>query len=152
MTRTCDLRFRKPSLYPAELRDRSPALRKRRLEIPYQSRHRIASLRTMPTPAGSPRGPVRPQGCGALRVELAGGAALLGGVGSAKRAEHAVKSRIADAEPVLLADEMVSQVVLLDPAPQPRSRLVGNVGDVMHPFIVQDRKHHPEQRGARSFG
>jgi hypothetical protein len=23
MTRTCDLRFRKPSLYPAELRDRS---------------------------------------------------------------------------------------------------------------------------------
>jgi hypothetical protein len=27
MTRTCDLRFRKPSLYPAELRDRRPALR-----------------------------------------------------------------------------------------------------------------------------
>ena len=26
MTRTCDLRFRKPSLYPAELRDREPAL------------------------------------------------------------------------------------------------------------------------------
>src|SRR6266581_2509532 len=26
MTRTCDLRFRKPSLYPAELRDRRPAL------------------------------------------------------------------------------------------------------------------------------
>ena len=25
MTRTCDLRFRKPSLYPAELRDRGPA-------------------------------------------------------------------------------------------------------------------------------
>src|ERR1700680_2492860 len=25
MTRTCDLRFRKPSLYPAELRDREPA-------------------------------------------------------------------------------------------------------------------------------
>ena len=25
MTRTCDLRFRKPSLYPAELRDRTPA-------------------------------------------------------------------------------------------------------------------------------
>jgi hypothetical protein len=24
MTRTCDLRFRKPSLYPAELRDREP--------------------------------------------------------------------------------------------------------------------------------
>lgn len=27
MTRTCDLRFRKPSLYPAELRDRSAPLR-----------------------------------------------------------------------------------------------------------------------------
>jgi hypothetical protein len=28
MTRTCDLRFRKPSLYPAELRDRNPRLRR----------------------------------------------------------------------------------------------------------------------------
>src|SRR4051794_3221876 len=27
MTRTCDLRFRKPSLYPAELRDREPTRR-----------------------------------------------------------------------------------------------------------------------------
>src|SRR5579863_3218353 len=31
MTRTCDLRFRKPSLYPAELRDRSPGFGKRGL-------------------------------------------------------------------------------------------------------------------------
>src|SRR3954462_6999485 len=29
MTRTCDLRFRKPSLYPAELRDREPGEKRR---------------------------------------------------------------------------------------------------------------------------
>jgi hypothetical protein len=45
MTRTCDLRFRKPSLYPAELRDRSPADSRGRLEAPYQSGRVIASLR-----------------------------------------------------------------------------------------------------------
>ena len=45
MTRTCDLRFRKPSLYPAELRDRSPAGRRGRLDAPYQSGRVIASLR-----------------------------------------------------------------------------------------------------------
>jgi hypothetical protein len=37
MTRTCDLRFWKPSLYPAELRDRSPAESRGRLEAAYQS-------------------------------------------------------------------------------------------------------------------
>ena len=53
---------------------------------------------------------------------------------------------VADAEPVLLADEMMAQMVLLDPAAEPGPRLVGNVRDVMRPFIVQDRKHHPKQR------
>ena len=43
MTRTCDLRFRKPSLYPAELRDREPANRAG-IAFPYQSRSLIASL------------------------------------------------------------------------------------------------------------
>ena len=33
MTRTCDLRFRKPSLYPAELRDRGPAWQGGRLDV-----------------------------------------------------------------------------------------------------------------------
>src|SRR5260370_37546534 len=32
MTRTCDLRFRKPPLYPAELRDRRPAKVRGRFE------------------------------------------------------------------------------------------------------------------------
>jgi hypothetical protein len=73
-------------------------------------------------------------------IEIAGGGAFLGGAGSAKRTEHTVKRGIADAVPVLLADEMMAQVVLLDPAAQPRSRLVGNMRDVVHPFIMQDRK------------
>src|ERR1700679_27443 len=55
MTRTCDLRFRKPSLYPAELRDRSPADRSGRLEAPYQSGRMIASLRSEPIPAEASR-------------------------------------------------------------------------------------------------
>jgi plasmid stabilization system protein ParE len=41
---TASLSFRKPSLYPAELRDRSPAVRSGCLETPYQSKHVIASL------------------------------------------------------------------------------------------------------------
>ena len=48
MTRTCDLRFRKPSLYPAELRDRSPAGGRGRLKAPYQSAVTVASLRIIP--------------------------------------------------------------------------------------------------------
>jgi hypothetical protein len=36
--RTCDLRFRKPSLYPAELRDRRPAVRSGCLKIPLPER------------------------------------------------------------------------------------------------------------------
>jgi hypothetical protein len=43
MTRTCDLRFRKPSLYPAELRDRRPALTGGCLDAKYQSGGVIAS-------------------------------------------------------------------------------------------------------------
>src|SRR5437868_5521709 len=48
MTRTCDLRFRKPSLYPAELRDRSPARGAKGLAASYQSGRVIAS------PSGEP--------------------------------------------------------------------------------------------------
>src|SRR5450759_584060 len=84
-------------------------------------------------------------------MELAGGGAFLAAGGAAEGAEHAVERWIADAEPVLLADEMMAQMILLDPAAEPRSRLVGNMRDVMHPFIMQDRKHHPEQRGGRGL-
>src|SRR5579872_6624701 len=45
MTRTCDLRFRKPPLYPAELRDRSGPLTAAARNSIYQSRMPIASLR-----------------------------------------------------------------------------------------------------------
>jgi hypothetical protein len=47
MTRTCDLRFRKPSLYPAELRDRRPAHSARGLRscIPEQPRNRQPRMR-----------------------------------------------------------------------------------------------------------
>src|ERR1700722_13657131 len=84
-------------------------------------------------------------------MEMAGGGALFAGGGSAEGAEHAVEFGIADAEPVLLADEMMAQMILLDPAAEPRARLVGNMGDVMHPLTVQDRQHHPEQRGRRGL-
>jgi hypothetical protein len=40
--------LRKPSLYPAELRDRSPAESRGRLEASYQSGRAIASLRSEP--------------------------------------------------------------------------------------------------------
>ena len=97
---------------------------------------------------GTPSGPHSLQESFSSGIEIAGCAAFLGGGGPAKRAEHAVQRRIADAEPVLFTDEVMTQVVLLDPAPEPRSRLVGNVGDVMHPFIMKNRKHHSEQRGS----
>src|SRR5258708_34173417 len=45
MTRTCDLRFRKPSLYPAELRDRRPA-GGGCLAVKYQSARLIARRRS----------------------------------------------------------------------------------------------------------
>jgi hypothetical protein len=48
MTRTCDLRFRKPSLYPAELRDRSPADIGGCFQAEYQSEVFIASLSGLP--------------------------------------------------------------------------------------------------------
>ena len=41
MTRTCDLRFRKPSLYPAELRDREPGEKRR-----YREFHTRAAARS----------------------------------------------------------------------------------------------------------
>src|SRR5579863_531049 len=45
MTRTCDLRFRKPSLYPAELRDRSsPLVTAAAWKFHYQTPPRLASL------------------------------------------------------------------------------------------------------------
>src|SRR5579871_4473054 len=47
-----------------------------------------------------------------------------------ERPEHAIQRRIADAEPVLLADEVVPQVILLDPASKACARLVGNMGDI----------------------
>src|SRR3979411_3059609 len=63
-------------------------------------------------------------------MEIAGGGALLRGAGSAKRPEHAVQRAVANAKPVFLANEMMTQMILLDPAAEPRSRLVGNMRDV----------------------
>ena len=79
-------------------------------------------------------------------IKLARSRAFFAGVGSTKSAEHAVQRGIADAEPVLLADEMMAQMILLDEAAQLRARHIGNMRDVMHPFIMQDRQHHAEQR------
>src|SRR5450631_1934163 len=119
MTRTCDLRFRKPSLYPAELRDRRPAVRGGCLKVKYQSARNRQSSRSTPMARISP--PVR-----TLTSEpgLPRGSAFFAGVGSALGAEHAIKCWIADAEPVLLADEMMAQMILLDKAADLRSRRV----------------------------
>src|SRR3954462_14173782 len=54
MTRTCDLRFRKPSLYPAELRDRGTRRAGYRGFISKRRRDRKPSPRSMQTPAGQP--------------------------------------------------------------------------------------------------
>lgn len=57
MTRTCDLRFRKPSLYPAELRDRVAAPRKHGpLLVPYQSARIIATLHPFKSDGAVPQG------------------------------------------------------------------------------------------------
>src|SRR5580692_782381 len=122
MTRTCDLRFRKPSLYPAELRDRSPAVEQRGLgrSIPERPpdrqslEQRRRRSRLVPGPFSEKRGKPPPglvpsdgagfPWCARARarrppsVEMARRCAFLGGVGSAKRPEHAVQRGIADAK------------------------------------------------------
>ena len=57
--------------------------------------------------------------------EIARAGAFLIGARSTEGAEHAVEGGIADAEPVLLADEMVAQMVLLDPAANYEKRRQG---------------------------
>src|SRR6266849_8737244 len=102
-------------------------------------------------PASGPLSGVACPGGLASGIKIAGGGALFRGGGSAQRTEHAIKGGVADAKPVFLADEMVAQMIMLDPAAEPRSRLIGNMRDVMHPFIMQDRQHPPEQRGSRGL-
>jgi hypothetical protein len=41
---------------------------------------------------------------------------------------------------------MVAQVILLDPAADAGARLIGDVGDVVHPFVVEDCERHAEHR------
>src|SRR5271155_5856014 len=50
-------------------------------------------------------------------VEFTRRRALVPRIRSTERAEHAVQRRVTDAEPVLLADEVMAQMILLDPAP-----------------------------------
>ena len=83
-----------------------------------------------------------------LAVELAGGAAALDLACFLVRAAEQVHRGITDAEPELLADVVVAQVILLDPAPEGRARLIGNVRDVVHPLVVEDGERHAEYRGS----
>src|SRR5450631_2610274 len=72
MTRTCDLRFRKPSLYPAELRDRNPRLPRGCFAAPIADRRR--DRQSLATNAKAAMAPVmeghrmRPLACLPLRV------------------------------------------------------------------------------------
>src|SRR5277367_3452084 len=77
-------------------------------------------------------------------MELARRRAPLRGLRIAESAENEVERGVADAEPFLLADKMVAKMVLLHPASDAGSRRIGNVRDIMHPFIVQDRQHDAE--------
>src|ERR1700733_6157153 len=81
-----------------------------------------------------------------LAEELAGGAAALDLACFLVRAAEQIHRGITDAEPELLADVVVAQVILLDPAPEGRARLMGNMRDVMHPLVVENRKRYAEHR------
>src|SRR5262249_9502603 len=81
-----------------------------------------------------------------LAVELAGGAAALDLARCLVRTAEQIHRRIADPEPELLADVMMAQVILLDPAPEGGARLIGNMRDVMHPLVVEDGERHAEHR------
>src|ERR1700675_990905 len=77
-------------------------------------------------------------------MELARRRAPLRGLRIAESAENEVERRIAGAELFLLTDEMMAKMVLLHPAAHAGSRLIGNVRDIMHPIVVQDRQHDAE--------
>src|ERR1700677_1807481 len=77
-------------------------------------------------------------------MELPRRRAPLRGLRIAESAENEVERRIADAEPFLLTDEMMAKMVLLHPPAHAGSRLIGNVRDIMHPFVVKDRQHDAE--------
>src|SRR5215813_5785905 len=81
-----------------------------------------------------------------LAVELAGSAAAFDLARFLICAAEQIHRRIADPEPKLLADVMMAQVILLDPASEGRARLIGNMRDVMDPFVVEDGKRHAEHR------
>src|SRR6516225_6518553 len=91
------------------------------------------SSRTMRGAPGSNRDKRR------LAVELAGGAAALDLACRFVRAAEQIHRRIADPEPEFLADEVMAQVILLDPPAEGGARLTGNMRDVMHPLVVEDR-------------
>src|SRR6516162_7539351 len=85
-------------------------------------------------------------GAGASGIELAHAGALLHVLWPPIGAIDEIERRIGDAEPELLADEMMAQMVLLHPAAERRARLIGDMGEVMHPFIMYEAYHDPEQQ------
>jgi hypothetical protein len=54
-------------------------------------------------------------------VELPRRRTLFRRIWPAERTEHTIQRRVADAEPVFLADEVMAQMVLLDPVTEPRA-------------------------------
>ena len=55
-----------------------------------------------------------------------------------------IHRRIGDAKPEFLADEVMTQVILLEPAADARARLIGHMRDVVHPLVLEDRQCHTE--------
>ena len=92
MTRTCDLRFRKPSLYPAELRDRSARfLEAGAFELNTRAAAESPVSRTLP----SKRIATLCSAYGPRSIELAGRGAFFGGRRSARRAtEHDLRPAV----------------------------------------------------------
>src|SRR5579872_4798497 len=79
-----------------------------------------------------------------LRIQIADGSAFLHCLRRPIGAVNQIERRIADAEPIFLTDEMMAQMVLFHPAAEARSRHIGDVSDIVHPFIMRDAKHHAE--------
>jgi hypothetical protein len=141
-----DQQVRKPSLYPAELRDRRTRCETRVLEnsIPEPPHHRqpperghFASRWPRPISMGAvnrhqglPRHLMMPlllaPGRPCFRNSNCGSWRSFPRRPVRDSAKHAVQRGVADAKPVFLADEMMTKVILLDPAAQPRSRLARN--------------------------
>src|SRR6202011_1679668 len=80
-----------------------------------------------------------------LRIEDARVARALDLVDAGVAAPDEIHAWVRHAEPHALVLEMVPEMVLLDPAAEPRLRHERDVRDVVHPFVVEQAEDRAEQ-------